>query len=123
VAQADSIVPWPSERSERLKTIDSLVQGAASLYRANRRQEREAISIVECENPALDPTVQSQVVKKGKQENSWGLSQINLDSHPNILLQQAEDPQFSINFLVENIVKGNQDMWYTCHQKWLAGDG
>lgn len=44
-------------------------------------------------------------------EDSWGLVQINLDSHPEITKEQALDTNFSINYLVENISNGRGKMW------------
>lgn len=51
-------------------------------------------------------------------EFSVGLVQINLLAHTNITRQQAEDPEFAINFLTENMAKGKaQQMWYNCYRK------
>jgi len=44
-------------------------------------------------------------------EDSWGLVQINLDSHPEITKEQAINTNFSINYLAENISNGKGKMW------------
>ena len=44
-------------------------------------------------------------------EDSWGLVQINLDSHPEITKEQAINTNFSINYLAENISNGKGRMW------------
>lgn len=51
-------------------------------------------------------------------EFSVGLVQINLLAHKNITREQAEDPDFAINFAAENIAKGKADkMWVNCYRK------
>lgn len=51
-------------------------------------------------------------------EYSVGLVQINLLAHTNITKEQAQDPEFAINFLTENISKGKApQMWYNCFKK------
>lgn len=51
-------------------------------------------------------------------EYSVGLAQINILAHTNITKEQAQDPEFAINFITENISKGNApQMWYTCFRK------
>ena len=49
-------------------------------------------------------------------ELSVGISQINLLAHTNITREQAEDPEFSINFIAKHIASGDAPrMWYTCY--------
>lgn len=51
-------------------------------------------------------------------EFSVGLAQINILAHTNVTREQAEDPEFAINFITENIAKGKApQMWYTCYRK------
>lgn len=47
-------------------------------------------------------------------EFSVGLAQINLLAH-NITREQAEDPDFAINFMAKNLSEGHWRMWYTCY--------
>lgn len=49
-------------------------------------------------------------------EDSRGIVQINLLAHSHITVEQAEDIEFSLNFLAENISKNNGRIW-TCHRK------
>jgi hypothetical protein len=49
-------------------------------------------------------------------ENSWGIVQINLNAHRSITVEQATDPNFSIEFLAKNISEGKGKMW-TCYRK------
>lgn len=69
------------------------------------------VSIINCENTDWDTTLQSRFVKKGVQEKSYGLAQINLPAHPDIALEQATDPDFALDFMASNIAKGKANMW------------
>lgn len=75
------------------------------------------ISVINCENKEWDTDLQSRIINKnGIREESYGLSQINLPSHPNISLEQAIDPDFSLDFMAKNLKAGKGNMW-TCYKK------
>ncbi len=70
------------------------------------------ISIINCENRDWNPTLQSYAkYKNGEREQSYGLVQIHLPAHPSISYEQATNPEFSINFLAENLAEGRASMW------------
>lgn len=46
--------------------------------------------------------IQSNIVKNGIREDSWGIAQIHLPSHPNVTKEQALDPEFAIKFMSDN---------------------
>jgi len=48
---------------------------------------------------------------------SHGLSQINICWHPHISIEQMQNEDFAINFLVTNLLKGKCLMWSTCPLK------
>lgn len=51
-------------------------------------------------------------------ELSVGLSQINLIAH-DVTREQAEDPDFALNFMAKHIASGDAPrMWYTCYKKF-----
>lgn len=78
--------------------------------------------VVSCETAGTyDPLIQSYVVKNGVREDSWGLAQIHLPSHPDITKEQAKDPEFAIEFMAKNFADGKQNMW-SCY-KILAKRG
>ena len=63
-------------------------------------------------------SIQSKVPSKtgpNGREDSWGIAQIHLPSHPTISRQQALDPAFSIRWMIEQWVQGNQEHW-TCYR-------
>ncbi len=59
-------------------------------------------------------TIQSNYYYKGKRENSFGLAQINLDWNPDVTREQAQDPDFALNFLASNLKAGKCYLWSTC---------
>lgn len=44
---------------------------------------------------------------------SHGLVQIHLPAHPDITEEQAHDPEFALNFIVDEFKQGNEKKW-TC---------
>lgn len=80
--------------------------------------------ILLCENRDLDPELQSRIITNGEREDSWGLAQIHLPSHPTVSKAMAQNPYFAIDFTVRHVVAGDSHMW-TCArsiQKQFAED-
>lgn len=46
--------------------------------------------------------IQSNIVKNGIREPSYGIAQIHQPSHPTITREQALDPEFAIKFMSDN---------------------
>lgn len=62
----------------------------------------------------LDYTAQSDHIRKdGIRENSWGMWQINLDAHPTITKEQAQDPLWSTEWAANEWAEGRAWQW-TC---------
>lgn len=74
------------------------------------------LAIINCENTDWDPTLQSRIINKGQREESYGLSQINLPTHPTITKEQATNPDFSLDFMASQLSKGNKNIW-TCARR------
>lgn len=72
-------------------------------------------NVISCES-GWNPKIQSQHIKDGKQEESFGLAQIYLPAHPNVTKEQALDPEFSIKFIVDKFAEGKAYLW-TCWRK------
>lgn len=66
----------------------------------------------ECESK-LAP-VQSNVIKNGKRENSWGIFQINLDIHPDITRAQAMNEDFAVSWAAAHF---NTVTWFAYNRK------
>lgn len=73
------------------------------------------IKTINCENYEWNPLLQSRIIEKdGGREDSWGLSQIHLPSHPNITKEQAQNPDFSIAFMAKHL---GRDVTWSCYKK------
>lgn len=49
-------------------------------------------------------------------EDSWGVAQIHLPSHPSITRAQALDPEFALEWSAKQFKAGNARMW-SCYTK------
>lgn len=74
------------------------------------------INTINCEDTTWNPQKQSDIVKNGIREESYGLAQINIPSNPNVTIEQAQDPNFAIEFMAKNMGAGRSDMW-SCYRK------
>lgn len=80
--------------------IETLIHEKAEKY---NRDPEYLKAIIACESQG-STTVQSYHIQKdGTRENSWGLSQINLDWNPNVTKEQAQNPEFAVEFLARNL--------------------
>lgn len=84
-------------------SINDLITIYAKKYGVSEKVIHRVIS---CES-SYKPTA---VGDGGK---SHGLVQIHLPSHPYVTKAQAQDPEFAINFLAENLSKKKGRLW-TC---------
>lgn len=81
-------------------------------------KERMFKTIVECENPDLDPLLQSHVKDpKGPngREDSWGMCQINLKYNPEVTKEQAQNVDFCLDWMAERFSKGKATLW-SCYR-------
>lgn len=101
--------------------MTNIVYEKAKKYKVSKLS---LLSTILCEAPQkgglYDPEGQSGFFdKKGNKENSWGLPQINLDAHPEVSLEQAQDPVWSIDWTAREFSLGHQRMW-TCYKDLLT---
>ena len=88
-------INWTPER------INEEVEKQAEKYGKSAAYMKK---IIHCESMG-STTVQSYHVQNGVREDSWGLVQIHLPSHPTVTKEQALDPEFAIEFLAKNLGK------------------
>ena len=55
--------------------------------------------------------IQSLIVKNGKREESYGIAQIHLPSHPSITREQALTPHWAIEWAAKEWKAGRQWQW------------
>lgn len=100
VVQIAVKVDWTESRIERE------IEKQAQKY---GRDPEYMKAIIQCESMG-STTIQSyHHHANGKREESYGLSQIHLPSHPYVTKEQALDPEFSIEFMAKNLGKVK---WY-----------
>lgn len=109
---AQSIIP-PVEYST--STAETIIRAYAVKWGVSGDEMWET---TKCENVSLDPTQQSNIYYKGKREQSFGNSQINLPWHPEVTKAQATDPFFAANFMGKHFAAGHQSQWSCWRQKY-----
>lgn len=92
--------------------VMELVDEAAQKYHVSADRMK---ATMRCENPELDPYLQSHIVQKGVREDSWGLAQIWLPAHPEISKKDAQNPYFAIDFMAKEFSEGRAWKW-TCYR-------
>lgn len=101
------------------QTIKAEVWSAAAKY--NTFPEK-MWATVKCENPVLDPLLQSYIVKDGVREDSWGLAQFYLPAKNRtvdgdvITKEMAQDVVTSLDAMAYHFSIGNAKLW-SCYKK------
>lgn len=85
-------------------------------------EEMHDYAVARSEMEGVDPDIITSVIAcesswnpsaRGDQGHSRGLVQIHEGYHPEISDEQADDPRFAINYLVEKIANNQGELW-TC---------
>lgn len=92
-----------TESPKRAPDIDILITDSANKYGVDAEIMRR---VIECESGGNPNVI-------GDNGNSYGLVQISLPHHPEVLKEQALDPEFATEFLAKNLSEGKGSMW-TC---------
>ncbi len=82
-------------------------------YRASILHDR-MMKTIACESGFKN--IQSNIVKDGIREDSWGIAQIHLPSHPKFTRLQALDLQISIAFMADAFINREYNMW-SCYRQ------
>lgn len=117
VAEAAEVPSEPAPEPEPVDVYD-LISKYAAEYGV---KERSMVKTIQCENPELDPKLQSRArytadhpewgVRAGDRELSWGIVQVHLPSWPEISLEQAQDADFSVRFMAQMFADGKANHW------------
>lgn len=101
------------------------VQTLVTLYSAQYGvSASKMMNTIKCENKTLDEDAQSNLTYKkgnrwhkpvGSREQSYGLVQIHLPDNPEVTIEQAKDPNFSIEFMAKNFKAGHAKRW-SCYR-------
>ena len=127
-AQAPTKAPEPKKTLFNDEELKALVDSSAEKFGANANQ---LLKTVQCEAKKrkidgvvyYDATAQSDHYSNGVRENSWGLAQWHLDSGndgftgQDITLEQATDPEYSVDLMASYFSDGRQSLW-SCYRKY-----
>lgn len=86
-------------------TVEDVVQKFADQYHVSAQQ---MLSTMKCES-SLDPDA------IGDHGTSYGIAQIHLPAHPDITVEEAEDVQFSSEFMAKEFSLGHASIW-SCYR-------
>jgi len=86
-------------------TVKELVTLKAKEYKVS---ETLLTKVIQCESSFVTNA-------RGDNNHSRGLVQIHNLYHPDVSDEQADNPEFAIDFLAKNIALGKGSMW-TCHR-------
>lgn len=65
--------------------------------------------------------IQSMVIQKdGMREDSWGVVQIHIPSHPHITKEMALDVRWAVDWAAQEFKRGNEWKW-TCYRNLQNG--
>lgn len=109
----EPVVEWTKER------IKQEVETKAKEYGVSFE---ELWSTIKCENPSLDPSLQSQIVKHGVREDSWGLAQFWLPAKNKtrdgrvITKEIATNPEEAIDAMAWHFSQGSESLW-SCYRQ------
>lgn len=115
--QQISAVPVPVE------TLDEKIDRYADLHKVASSTMRHIVNNESGGQKDIVGDTKYICPLTGKIAPSRGIVQINECWHPDIRKDQAEDVDFSLNFLAYNLSKGKCKMWSTCPQKKIIASG
>lgn len=129
-----SIVRYEKTQVKEITIIETTADSEHSRYHvlaldiaeAHGLDARLFASVVACESN-FDPTIQSRHlynfndpergIRAGERELSYGIAQIHVPDH-DVTIQQAQDPDFALNWMADMWIKGNAHYW-TCYNQMV----
>lgn len=119
--QYTSIPPVPVESTKELTTDELKTLARTKAVQAGLDPD-QVYKTIDCETAGTwNPKIQSEYVKNGVREDSWGLAQIYLPAWPSVSKDEATDGVFAIDFLIDKWVHGERNKW-TCYRLLAAND-
>ena len=71
------------------------------------------LATIECESGF--ESVQSNHYYKGEREESYGVAQIHLPSHPSVTKEMALEPSFAVDWMAKQWVNDDAELW-SCYR-------
>lgn len=103
----------PVERIWRREDIDELIDTKALEYGVSAPLMRHIVGGESTYNRYAKGDRDYVCKKTGQVSPSYGLAQINLCFHT-VTREEAESPEFAVDFLAQNIKAGRCRLWSTC---------
>lgn len=88
-----------TSENEKIETLEEKVIRLVDTY-ATGTKAYEMKKTIYCESGYKN--IQSNVVKNGIREDSWGVAQINLYYHPQVTKEQAMNEEFAVKWMSNN---------------------
>lgn len=99
------------DEEDRIQSLIRIVYQKAKVYGVNGYQMERTI---ECESRFNN--IQSTAYKNGVREESYGIAQIHLPSHPDVKKWEALDENFAIEWMAKNF-NNPYVTWYAYNRK------
>ena len=109
-AQAETINFDTLSLPQRQYVVSQLIDSYGDHYGLSDNKKMQMYKTVGCET---SQTYLAGIKSGYYHENSWGLSQINLPSHPQVAKSDATNPDFAIQFMAEHFAMDDENIW-TC---------
>jgi len=85
--------------NEKIETLEEKIIRLVDTY-ATGTKAYEMKKTIYCESGYKN--IQSNIVKNGVREDSWGVAQINLYYHPQVTKEQAMNEEFAVKWMSDN---------------------
>ena len=88
-----------TSENEKIETLEEKIIRLVDTY-ATGTKAYEMKKTIYCESGYKN--IQSNIVKNGVREDSWGVAQINLYYHPQVTKEQAMNEEFAVKWMSDN---------------------
>jgi len=99
VWREDDGIKTSESKEIKIETLEEKINRLIDSY-ATGTKAYEMKKTIYCESGYQN--IQSNVVKNGVREDSWGIAQINLYYHPQVTKEQAMNEEFAVKWMSDN---------------------
>ena len=114
VDNVNAVETLTNEDFERIR-IEHLINRVYEVAKEYKVSGYQMERTIECESRFNN--IQSTAYQNGVREDSWGLAQIHLPSHPSVSREQAMDEEFAIEWMAKNF-NNPYVTWYAYSRKY-----
>ncbi len=118
----------PQEAQNELVTNETTKAEGKEVYQQYAREKaiengvsvRWVNELITCETAGTwDKDIQSYVIQDYGREKSYGLAQIHIPDNPSITYEDATDPYYSIDFIINETLQDRHEWrWKLCYKKY-----